>query len=397
MIEPWLSLIGLGENGRDGLSTAAKAALDAAEIVIGGPRHLDLIDAGARGRPWPVPFDVTQVLGLRGRRVAVLASGDPFWHGAGGSLAVHLELGEWRAFPAPSTFSLAAAHLGWRLEEVACIGLHAAPYARLLPHLAPDARALCLMRDAGAVHALANWLVAQGFGPSRLWRMEALGGPRERITTSTAAVLANMPPDGIAPVAVAIQAAGSPGMPLATGLPDELFAHDGQISKRPIRAVTLSALAPRAGEHLWDIGLGSGSISIEWLLAAPRSHATGIESDAIRAERARANAEALGVADRLTIATTRAPEGMNSLDRPDAVFIGGGASEALLTALWHLVPEGTRIVANAVTLESETLFARWSAEKGGQLLRIDLAEAHPLGRMRGWQSARPVVQWSVTR
>jgi precorrin-6B C5,15-methyltransferase / cobalt-precorrin-6B C5,C15-methyltransferase len=393
MVDPWLSIIGLGEDGLSGLTSASRAALDAAEIVFGGPRHLALADVGSRGHDWPIPFSVDPVLACRDRATVVLASGDPFWFGAGGSLAAHLAPGEWRAFPAPSTFSLAAARLGWRLEETLILGLHATPLQRLRPILAPGQRVIATLRDAAAVAELAAYLTAQGFGTSALHILECLGGPRERIRAATPATL---PQDITAPVAVAIEPAG-PALPRAAGLPDNLFANDGQITKRPVRALTLSALAPRPGETLWDIGTGSGSISIEWLLSAPATRAFGLEADTTRAARARANADTFGLAHRYTVTEAKAPDGLGLLPRPDAVFIGGGASEALLVTLWPLLPPGTRLVANAVTLESEALFTQWSATKGGTLLRIELAEAQPLGRKRGWQPMRPVVQWSVTR
>jgi len=184
---PWIAIIGIGEDGLTGLSQSSRDALAKAEIVFGGPRHLRLAEVDARGRPWPVPFSVEPVLACRGGQVAVLASGDPFWHGAGGSLAAHLAPGEWIAFPAASTFSLAAARLGWRLEEVACLGLHAAPFETLLPYLAPTRRAICLLRDGNAAGELAAWLNKQGFGASSLCVMESLGGTSERIRTTQAA------------------------------------------------------------------------------------------------------------------------------------------------------------------------------------------------------------------
>ena len=253
---PWLSIIGIGEDGLSGLNSASRDALARAEIVFGGPRHLALADAGRRGRAWPVPFSVAPVLALQGHSVAVLASGDPFWHGAGGRLADHLDPGEWIAFPAPSTFSLAAARLGWRLEETACLGLHAAPFQTLLAHLSPGQRAICLLRDGAAVGGLTAWLAATGFGASRVWVLEGLGGRNERVRETKADAFALT---GIAaPVAVAITAAGAAGLPRTPGLPDDTFVHDGQITKRPMRALTLAALAPRPNELLWDIGAGSG-------------------------------------------------------------------------------------------------------------------------------------------
>jgi precorrin-6Y C5,15-methyltransferase (decarboxylating) len=393
--DAWLSIIGLGEDGLNGLTAASRRALDQAEIVFGGPRHLELAEVAVRGRPWPVPFSVAPVLELRGRRVAVLASGDPFWHGAGGTLAAHLAPAEWQAFPSPSTFSLAAARLGWRLEDTVCLGLHAAPLEQLLPILSPGVKAICLLRDGAAPAALAAWLTARDFGPSALHVLEALGGPRERLRQATAQDFALT--DIAAPVAVAIDAAGAKGLPRAAGLPDDLFASDGQITKRPIRALTLSALAPRPGETLWDIGAGSGSVSIEWLLAAPATRAIALEPRADRCANIRRNADAFGLAHRIDIVEGNAPGALPTLAKPDAVFLGGGASEAVLQHLWdHLAP-GTRLVANAVTLETEALLTDWHARVGGQLLRVELADAAPLGRMRGWERARPIVQWSVTR
>ncbi|SDP23474.1 precorrin-6y C5,15-methyltransferase (decarboxylating) subunit CbiE [Afipia sp. GAS231] len=390
---PWLSIIGIGEDGLTGLSQSSRDALAKAEIVFGGPRHLRLAEIDARGRPWPVPFSVEPVLARRGRRVAVLASGDPFWHGAGGSLAAHLAPDEWTAFPAPSTFSLAAARLGWRLEEIACLGLHAAPFETLLPHLAPARRAICLLRDGNASGDLAAWLTQQGFGASSLSVMESLGGRSERIRTTQAAGFDLA--DVAAPVAVAIVAAGAAGLPRTPGLPDEAFVHDGQITKRPMRALTLSALAPRPGELLWDIGAGSGSISVEWCLAGGRAFAIETRSD--RAANIRTNAAAFGITNVLTVVEGTAPDVLATLPPPNAVFVGGGNQQSLFDALWAAIPAGTRLVANAVTLETEALLLAEQNKHGGELLRIELAQAAPLGGMRGWVPSRPLVQWSVVR
>lgn len=391
--DPWLAIIGIGEDGLTGLSQSSRDALAKAELVFGGPRHLKLAEIGERGRPWPVPFSVDPVLACRGRQLAVLASGDPFWHGAGGSLAEHLAPGEWIAFPAASTFSLAAARLGWRLEEVACLGLHAAPFETLLPHMAPARRAICLLRDGDAVRDLAAWLTQKGFGASSLSVMESLGGASERLRTKQAASfdLAEV----TAPVAVAISAAGAAGLPRASGLPDDAFAHDGQITKRPVRALTLSALAPRPGEILWDIGAGSGSISVEWCLAGGRAFAIETRSD--RAANIRTNAAAFGVANNLTIVEGAAPAALAKLPAPNAVFVGGGNEQSLFDALWAMISKGTRLVANSVTLETEALLLAEQYRHGGELLRIELAQAAPLGSMRGWVPSRPLVQWSVVR
>ncbi|WP_299945604.1 precorrin-6y C5,15-methyltransferase (decarboxylating) subunit CbiE [uncultured Ruegeria sp.] len=394
---PWLTVLGLGEDGLDGLPPASRQALDRAEVVMGPPRHLSLIPNSTAERiEWPAPFaDGLPILtGLRGRQTVVLASGDPFWFGAGSVIARNFDAAEWIALPGQSTFSLAAARLGWPLENTLTFGLHAAPLTRLRPHLAPGLRAILLLRDGKAVAELATYLGETGFADCALHVMEALGGPRERArsVSLTEALLGTFEH----PVCVGIDVAGEGrAFPKASGKPDDIFETDGQITKRPIRALTLSALAPQRGEHLWDIGGGTGSISIEWLMCDPTLTATTIEPRADRAERIRRNANALGQ-DRLRVKHGTAPEALIDLDLPDAVFIGGGLSADLLNWLHANLRSGTRLVANAVTLESEALLAGWHDKQGGDLLRIELAQASPLGPRRGWKSAYPVVQWSVT-
>ena len=388
----WLSIIGIGENGLKDLAGASREALDRAEVVFGSPRHLALVDHPGK-RPWPVPFSLASLLALRGRPVAALVSGDPFWHGAGGSLAQELPSGEWRAYPGVPVPSLVAARLGWRLEEVTCLGLHAAPLERLRRHLTDGARLIVTLRDGAAPSALAGYLTALGFGSSVLHVMEHLGGPRERIRRHAAH---DGLPDFENLVACAIEVRGGKGLPQVPGLADDLFDHDGQITKRPIRALALSALAPRAGELLWDLGAGSGSVGIEWLLSHPRNRAVGVERDPGRAARARANARSFGVAH-FDIREGAALELLPGLPTPDAVFIGGGLDGALLDAVWAGLPAGTRIVAHGVTLETESLLAGAQARLGGTLLRIELSQAAPLGGKRGWKASHPVVQWSVMR
>lgn len=388
----WLSIIGIGENGLKGLTEASREALERAEVVFGSPRHLAMVNHPDK-RPWPVPFSLATLLELRGRPVAALVSGDPFWHGAGGSLAQELQPGEWRAWPGIPVPSLVAARLGWRLEEATCLGLHAAPVETLRRHLSEGARLIVTLRDGAAPSALAGYLTALGFGESLLHVMEHLGGPKERVRRHAAndhlPAFENL-------VACAIEVRGGEGLPQVPGLADDLFDHDGQITKRPIRALALSALAPRPGELLWDLGAGSGSVGIEWLLSHPRNRAVGVERDASRAARARANACSLGVS-RFDIRRGSALELMPDLPAPDAVFIGGGLDAPLLDALWARLPAGTRIVAHAVTLETESLLAGAQERLGGTLLRIELSQVAPLGRKRGWRAGYPVVQWSVTR
>ena len=382
----------MGEDGLAGLSDGSRAALDAARHVFGGPRHLALADVGARGIAWGVPFDIRPVLALRGQPVAVLASGDPFWFGAGGSVCQHLAAGEWTAFPVPSTFSRAAAALGWRLETVQCLGLHATPLAAVRPVLRRGQRLICLARDGEAVKALAALVSDLGYGASTAWALERLGGPHERIQPFRL----DTPdlPALIAPVALALDLhEGPPGLPASSGLPDELFAHDGQITKSPMRALTLRALAPRPGECLWDLGAGSGSVSVEWCLAGGQSHA--VERSPERAANIRRNAEQLGVPHRLQVHHAASIDALATLPPADAVFVGGGFNAELFEALRPMLRPGCRLVVNAVTLETEALLLQLHAQHGGDLLQVALAQAQPLGGLRGWQPARPVVQWGV--
>lgn len=392
---PWLTIIGVGEDGMAGLTPTARTALEEAEVVMGPPRHLALLpETGARRIAWPVPFaeGIDILLSHRGTRTVALASGDPFWFGAGSVLARHLEPGEWSALPGPSCFSLAASRLGWPLQQTTCLDLHAAPLSRLRPHLADSARLIVTLRDGEAVTALATYLAGEGFGASMLHILESLGGPREAITTIRADALQGR--SFAHPLVVAIAPRGGAALTLASGRADDWFQSDGQMTKRPVRALALSALAPRPGEHLWDIGGGSGSIGIEWLLSGPSLSATTIEPREDRAERIRANADRLGM-DRLSVVHGAAPEALAGLPRPDAIFIGGGLSQALLDHL-SAHATGARLIAHAVTLESEALLAQAQAAHGGDLMRIELAQAGAIGPRRGWKSAYPIVQWSVT-
>lgn len=401
MPAPWLSIIGIGEDGLDGLSAAARRLLAGAELVVGGRRHLALVKP--QGKPaleWETPFaaSIPKLLAHRGQRVVALCSGDPFWYGAGAVIAEAVAPAETIVVPAPSSFAWAAARLGWRLEEAVTLGLHARPLHLLRPHLRTGARLIVLARDGAAPAEIAAYLDGIGFGPSRLTVLEALGGPRERVRSSAAAGFAL---DDIAsPVALAIEAMAAPGaipIPRVAGLPDQLFEHDGQLTKREIRAVTLSTLAPRGGELLWDIGAGSGAIGIEWLLAHPANRAIGIEAREDRLRSARANALALGV-PHYDLRLGTAPESLQALPTPDAIFVGGGASrEGMIDAVWQALPPGGRLVINAVTLETEAILIARQARHGGALLRLSVERASPVGGRTGWRAAMPVVQWSVTR
>ncbi len=396
-----MTIIGLGEDGLSGLSSASQDALREAKIVFGAARHLNLLPKlEAEIRTWPTPYayGIPKLLACRGQRIVVVASGDPFWFGAGSVLARYLDRNEWRALPNLSSATLASAYLGWPLEQTQVFGLHAAPFARLRPALHPGARLLVLVRDGASIAELGTYITQTGFGSSAMWVLEALGGPRQRVR-KTRAEAADFT-DIRHPVCVALDIAGGGAtLPLSTGLPDDLFDHDGQITKRPVRAVTLSALAPLQGQHLWDIGAGSGAIGIEWMLAHTSNRATAIEQNANRATRIRHNAQTLGV-DRLKVFEGSGMAFLQSTPRPtppDAIFIGGGLSQDLLECLWSYVPAGTRVVANSVTLETDTLLARWHAKTSGALMRLEISNAAPLGRKRSWKTSFPITQWSVLR
>jgi precorrin-6Y C5,15-methyltransferase (decarboxylating) len=393
----WLSIVGIGEDGVEGLTPVARSLVQAAEIVFGGKRHLALAAPLIRGaaRPWPSPFDraIEEVLAHRGRQICVLASGDPFVYGVGSVLLRHIDPRETTAVPAPSTFSLAAARLGWALPETALVSVHGRTLDLIRPHLQPGARVLALTSDGEGPAALARLLAESGFGASRMTVLEALGGPRERVRATTAGSfdLAEVDPLNT----VAIEVVGVPGarvLARTCGLSDELFEHDGQITKREIRAITLSALGPRRGELLWDVGAGAGSVAIEWMLADPSMRAIAIEARSDRAARIRRNAAALGVPG-LEIVEGRAPAAFDGLAPPDAVFIGGGATDALDAAV-HTVRPGGRLVVNAVTLETEALLVARHATFGGDLIRVAIARTEPVGRMHAWRSALPVTQWT---
>jgi precorrin-6B C5,15-methyltransferase / cobalt-precorrin-6B C5,C15-methyltransferase len=392
----WLSIVGIGEDGIEGLTPVARNLIQAAEIVFGGRRHLALAAPLIRGdtRPWQNPFErsIDEILAQRGRDVCVLASGDPFVHGVGSVLLRHVDPRETVAVPAPSSFSLAAARLGWALPETTQLSLHARSLDLIRPHLQPGARVLALTSDGEGPAALARLLREIGFGNSRLSVLEALGGPRERVRATTAA---GFDLGDIGPLnAVAIEVEASPGarvLARAAGLPDALFEHDGQITKRAIRAITLAALSPRRGELLWDVGAGAGSVAIEWMLADPTMRAIAIEARSDRAARIRRNAAAFGVPG-LNVIEGTAPVAFEGLAQPDAIFIGGGARNVLDAAV-RALPPGGRLVVNAVTIETEALLMARRATLGGELTRIAIARVEPIGDREGWRPALPVIQW----
>ncbi|WP_131194161.1 precorrin-6y C5,15-methyltransferase (decarboxylating) subunit CbiE [Lichenihabitans psoromatis] len=394
---PWLTLVGIGEEGLDGLSSAARRAVMQAELVVGGRRHLALVgDTPGTHLPWGSPIEATfpAILARRGSPVCVLASGDPFHYGIGSILARHVDPGDMTCLPHASSFSLAAARLGWALQDCELVTLHGRPLQRIVPFLRPGKLIMALSWDETTPVALAALLVARGFGPSRLTVLEAMGGPRERITSALARDVCLDRVDPLNVVAVEVLADATARVPPITpGLPDDWFEHDGQITKSRIRALTLSALAPQPGGLLWDVGAGSGSVGIEWMMLCPDNRTVAIESDPVRASRVARNAASFGLAD-LRVVETRAPDGLQDLPRPDAIFIGGGVtSPALLDFCLGALGPGGRLVANVVTLEGQMLLGAAFATHGGDLVTVNIAQVDPVGRFHGWRAAMPVTQW----
>lgn len=395
----WLSIVGIGEDGLAGIGAAARQAIGEAEFVFGGARHLELARPAISGeaRIWPSPFDAAMldVIALRGRDVCILASGDPFWHGAGVTIARRISPGEYTAYPAPSSFSLAAARLGWALQDIETVSLHGRAVERLRPLLHDGARIITLTSDGDGPAEIAGLLTRAGFGTSRLHVLEAMGGAAEKVSTIVAGEIGGRTFGPLNVVAIEV-VAGEHCRPIAFGggLPDDQFEHDGQITKSDVRAMTQAALQPCRGQLLWDVGAGSGSVAISWLLCHPSMRAVAIEARSDRADRIRRNAKNLGTPD-LTIVEGEAPAALDGLPVPDAIFVGGGGSEpGVMDAAIAALKPGGRLVANAVTLEMEAVLLDLHARHGGELVRVALARAEPVGSMMGWRPAMPVTRWT---
>jgi precorrin-6Y C5,15-methyltransferase (decarboxylating) len=394
--------VGIGADGDPGLGSAARAAIEQSELVVGSERQLGLVRALLHGDTWvwpsPLALGITRLLARRGRPTTLLASGDPFCFGIGSSLAPHLEPNEFVCHPAPSSLSLAAARLGWALQDTEVVSLHGRDLHHVIRYLQPGRRVLALSWNGETPAELARLLVARGFGPSRLNVLEALGGPEERSRACSAGEFALTDVLDLNIIGLEVDAeAQALVLPCRGSLPDTAFESDGQLTKQDVRAVTLSALMPRAGARLWDVGAGSGSVAIEWLLAHPACRASAIERDPARCERIRRNARALGT-PHLELVQGSAPEALAGLPPPDAVFIGGGAGEpGLLEHCWEALARGGRLVVNAVSLETEARLLAAYAEHGGELRRLSIESAGALGGMSAFRPALPVVQWRVNK
>jgi precorrin-6Y C5,15-methyltransferase (decarboxylating) len=412
--QKWLSVIGIGEDGLSGLSAIAKALIDRAEVIFGGDRHLAMLamlqeDCNLRSQQdrrtclaWQSPLakSIEQILSYRGKRVCILASGDPLWFGIGTTLLKKIAIDEMTIMPAPSTFSWICARLGWSLNEVETLSLCGRPAALLQTYIYPNAKLLILSANHETPQIVAKILCDRHFSASKITVLEHLNGHKERIITTTAMELQHhsefVDLNAIAVECVAtIESNKSIIYSRMAGLPDSAYHHDGQLTKREVRAVTLSALAPNPDELLWDVGAGCGSIAIEWMRSHPRCQAIAIEKS--RTDFITENAIALGTPN-LKIITGHAPEALQGLPIPDAIFIGGGATAAgLMDICWQNLRSRGRIVANVVTLEGEQQLWQWQQEYGGTLTQIAINRAEAIGSFLGWKPMRHVTQWQIIK
>ena len=399
MTAPWLHVIGVGADGLSSLTPLAISALEEADAIYAGAR-LHALTEGFKGErvSWPSPFDamIDSLRARRGENVVVLATGDPLWYSIGARLGREIDPAEVIYHPQLSGFQFAAARMGWSLADVETLTVHGRSSEQMIPFIQPGARLLILPWDAETPAVIAGYLKERGYGRSKIIALGHLGTDEEARFEGTA----DAPPKGAPGFHVlAVECVGDAEAVVhgrGGGLPDEAFQSDGTMTKQEVRAITLAKLMPMRGAHLWDIGCGCGSVAIEWMRGARDAIATGIEPRDDRRAFARANAVALGT-PKLTLVDATAPEGLDGLSRPDAVFIGGGLSEAVFDIAWTALPTHGRLVANAVTLESEAVLRALHARYGGALARIAVERAEPVGQMTGWRPAMTVTQWSLMK
>lgn len=398
MSKPWLHIVGIGEDGMDGLSPAARALVEAAEVIVGGDRHHGLSDKVRAERvAWPSPFDamIDRIRSYKGRRIVVLVTGDPLWYSVGARITKAIPAEEIHFHPQLSAFQWAACRLGWSLPDVETLTAHRRAAEQIVPYFHPGARLLVLTRDRTSPGVIAQMLAQRGYGASRMAVLAALGGPNEQRFDGVADGWDAEVPDFHLLAVECIGGEDAQVLP-RTGLPDEAFRSDGRMTKQAVRALTLARLVPLRDALLWDIGSGCGSVGIEWMRAAPEARAIGIEPRADRRAIAAENALALG-APKFEMVDGRAPDALADLPAPDAVFIGGGVSEAVIAASLKALKPFGRLVANAVTLESEAVLLEARQDFGGELTRIAVQHADPVGGYHGWRPQMPVTQWSIVR
>ncbi len=399
MSDRWLHIVGIGEDGMEGLSAATRAVVEAAEIIVGGDRHHRLSDNVTAERvAWPSPFDalIDLLTSHRGRRVVVLATGDPLWFSVGARIGRAIPPSEITYHPQLSAFQLAAARMGWSLADVETLTVHGRPVEQMIAFIQPDQRLLILTTGAETPAKIARFLTERGFGKSPMTVLASMGGVEELRFDGIAESWDHEVPAFNTLAVDCVAAPDAALLPRVPGLADELFVHDGTMTKQETRAVTVAKLMPMRGAHLWDIGTGCGSVAVEWMRAARYASAVGIEPRADRRAMAAQNALALGT-PKLEILAGEAPAALEGLAPPDAIFIGGGLSDAVFAAAWAALRPLGRLVANAVTLESEAVLLALHKRHGGQLVRLSVERADPVGRLTGWRPLMPVAQWSLVK
>jgi len=398
-MQAWLHIVGIGEEGIDGLNPATRAVVEAAEVLIGGDRHHALAqEIGAKRISWPSPFDalIDELTKLRGKRVVVLASGDPLWYSVGSKIGGAIDSAEIIYHPQVGAFQLAAARMGWSMADLETLTVHGRPVEQIIAFIQPDQRLIILTTGAETPSQIATFLTTRGFGKSRMTVLANMGGKNEARFDGLAENWAHEVPPFNTLAVDCVAATDAALLPRVPGLADDLFQHDGTMTKQEVRAVTLAKLMPMRGALLWDIGTGCGSIAVEWMRAARYARAIGIEPRADRRAMAAANALALGV-PKLELIQGTAPDALNALPAPDAIFIGGGLSRDAFEAAWSKLRPLGRLVANTVTLESEVILHELHRQYGGDLTKLQISRSDKIGKLTGWKPLRPVTQWSLIK
>ena len=395
---PWLKIIGINSSDITILPKNLIKSIKDADIVFGAKRHTSLFQSLNNNlEPLEIPFKKTidKILTMRRQKVILLVSGDPFWHGAGNIISNLLNGNEWISYPVPSTFSLIASKLGWPIEQIFCIGLHAKSFKSTRHLLYQKAKFIFLLKNGNQVLQFSKWLSSEGFGKSQIYIIESIGLKNERIRETLAEKLSFS--NIHHPVSIAVEVKGKAYVfPSSTGKDDFIFENDGQISNKQIRAITLSSLSPKPAQHLWDIGSGSGSISIEWLLMNNLNCATAIEIKKSRALQIKNTAYKLGL-EKINVIEADAIKVIKKLQKPDAVFIGGGFTKELFKCIWNIIPNGTKLVANSVTLETNAIFFEFQKIYGGNLTNIEISNVKKLGSKRSWDYNYPVTQFVLEK
>lgn len=398
--KPWIDIVGIGEDGMDGLASPAVQCLEQADVIIGGDRHHVLAsNLNAERISWPSPFDamIDKIKAMQGKRLVILVTGDPLWYSVGARISRAIDPAEIRFHPQISAFQWAACRMGWSLPDCDMLTVHGRADSQIIPYLAPNARLLVLTQNAETPASLAKLMCERGFGESKITVHAALGGEREKRFDGLAKSWTHDVPDFHTLAIECVGGVSAKWYPRTGGLPDDAFKHDGQLTKQDVRSATIAKLAPYPDAMLWDVGAGCGSIGIEWMRAARGAQAIAIECDSERVKLIQENCRNLGV-EKLQICEGCAPDVFNDLAQPDAVFLGGGVTvDDVFENAWRALRSNGRLVANAVTLESEARLIELHSQFGGELVRISVQSAGAIGKFRAWRPAMTVTQWSAVK